>query len=101
MSLQYTVAGVLALNKELTEEKAEYIRQLKEQALRIVGLEQENEGLREEARERSKVGKELEALREARLRTKQKEMKKDKTISDLRTKLAESEATLGGLEEKV
>ena len=92
MSLQYTVAGVLQLNKELSDERDYYQQQCRQQYDILAYLEKENEALVEEKvqldEERARVNemkKELHSLREAKLNSKGKDIKINELSASLRT----------------
>ena len=92
MSLQYTVAGVLQLNKELSEERDYYQQQCRQQYDMLVRLKEQNEILLEEKaqldEERANVTamkKELHVLREAKLNAKGKDMKIKELSTSLQT----------------
>ena len=92
MSLQYTVAGVLQLNKELSEERDYYQQQCRQQYDMLAQLQQQAEEVQQErsqlAEERVGINamkRELATLREAKLNSKAKDMKIKELKSALQT----------------
>ena len=92
MSLQYTVAGVLQLNKELSEERDYYQQQCRQQYDMLVHLKEQNEILLEEKvqldEERANVNamkKELHTLREAKINSRGKDVKIKELSASLQT----------------
>ena len=108
MSLQYTVAGVLQLNKELSDERDYYQQQCRQQYDILASLKEQNEillmektQLDEERTSINAMKKELHALREAKLNSKGKDIKINELTASLRTIedkcKAEFKATFDGM----